>query len=83
MRQDTARLTMLVCLGAICFLSACAGPRVVTQATSRGDQIKMVYYQKKFLNAEQGIMQCKIAEGGKLTDCRKLPVKFTETGVTW
>ena len=72
------RITALISLLTLSFLSACAGPRAVVNITSRGDQVKLVYYQKKFLGYDQGIIQCKATEDGTLDECRKLNVKFSK-----
>ena len=67
-------------LGLLMFglLSACAGPRAVVNITSRGDQVKLVYYQKKFMGYDQGIIQCKADAEGNLDECRKMNVKFSK-----
>lgn len=61
-----------------CMMSACAGPRAVVNITSRGDQVKMVYYQQTFMGYDQGIVKCKAADDGKLSECRKLKVNFKD-----
>ena len=78
MLQRKSKVMLLITLSAALFASACAGPRAVVKITSRGDQVKLVYYQKKFGGYNQGILTCKAAENGDLSDCKKLNVKFKE-----
>lgn len=78
MLQKKRSVTAIICLMMLSFLSACAGPRAVVNITSRGDQVKLVYYQKKLFGYDQGIIQCKATEDGNLDECRKLNVKFSK-----
>ena len=78
MLQKKRSVAALVSLLMLSFLSACAGPRAVVNITSRGDQVKLVYYQKKFLGYDQGIIQCKADAEGNLDECRKLNIKFSK-----
>lgn len=78
MLQDKRSLAVFLSLLLLSLMSACAGPRTVVNITSRGDQVKLVYYQQKFMGYDQGIIQCKAADDGKLGECRKLNVKFSD-----
>lgn len=78
MLKKKRRVTALLSLLMFGLLSACAGPRAVVNITSRGDQVKLVYYQKKFMGYDQGIIQCKADAEGNLDECRKMNVKFSK-----
>lgn len=78
MLKSKRALAALMSLLSISLLSACAGPRAVVNITSRGDQVKLVYYQRTFMGYDQGIVQCKAESDGQLNECRKLKVTFKE-----
>lgn len=52
----------------------CAQPRVITNITSSGDQVKMIYAQKNTGNT--GLIQCQQQPDGSLTNCRKVAITF-------
>jgi hypothetical protein len=58
--------------------SGCAKPRVVTDITISGEQVKMIY--ARAMSTETGIIQCLRGPDGNLTDCKKVPVKFLKKG---
>lgn len=64
-------LTMMLTQG-------CAGSRFVSQATSRGDTIKFAYTQQRFMSSEQGLIECKVAEDGALSQCQRIDVEFQD-----
>ena len=79
LRGEAVRGAMLVSVTLIGMMAqGCAGSRFVSQATSRGDTIKFAYTQNKFLETEQGIVECKVAEDGALSDCKKIEVVFED-----
>ena len=78
MLNKTRGLITLAGLTVACLISGCAGPRAVVNITSRGDQVKLVYYQQKFMGYDQGIVQCKAGGDGNLSECKKLKVNFKE-----
>lgn len=59
-------------------LAACTGPKVVTQITARGDRAKFVYGQVGFSSSTQGIIECKAAADGTLSDCNEKAIVFKE-----
>ena len=69
-----AGLGALVALG----LVGCAGPRVVTGVTSRGDKIKFIYTQSTFRTLQQGAVACTAGADGSLTACQPLTITFKE-----
>jgi hypothetical protein len=78
MLKKNGVMIALAGLSIACLSSGCAKPRAVVNITSRGDQVKLVYYQQQFMGYDQGIVQCKAGDDGTLTDCKKLKIKFKE-----
>jgi hypothetical protein len=57
-------------------LTGCAGPRLITNITGTGDQVKFVYGRVR--PAENGIIQCTRAADGTLSDCKDIPIVFED-----
>jgi hypothetical protein len=56
-------------------LAGCASsPRVVTAITSSRDQMKFLYFE----GSDQGVIKCKVASDGALSDCRQMAVAFED-----
>ena len=53
-------------------LAGCAGPRIVRGVTSRGDEVKFLYYQ----GADTGVIKCKMGSDGALSDCKPMTVEL-------
>ena len=53
-------------------LAGCAGPRIVRGITSRGDEVKFLYYQ----GADTGVIKCKMNPDGALADCKPMAVEL-------
>jgi hypothetical protein len=78
-RIDSVRAAALFSVIVMMMLSqGCAGSRFVSQATSRGDTIKFAYTQQKFMSSEQGLIECKVAEDGALSECQRIDVEFQD-----
>ena len=75
--QRSAR-ALLGLAGALAMLSGCAGPKVVSAMTSRNDTIKFVYFQNRFLGGQQGVIECKAAADGALSECKELALTFAD-----
>ena len=59
--------------------TGCTYPRVVRGITSRGDSVKFLYQQNKFLGStEQGVIRCKVGAEGALSDCRNMTVTLED-----
>lgn len=71
------RLLALACCAAV-LGTGCAGSRFVSQATSREGTIKFAYSQQKMFETEQGIVECKVAQDGSLSDCKKIEIEFQD-----
>ncbi len=61
-------------------LSGCAGPRIVrSMTTTREGKFRLLYDRNagwgKF---EQGLIDCKSADNGAITDCHSVNVAFRE-----
>lgn len=54
--------------------TGCVSPKVVTGITSRPGQMKFLYQQSK----EQGLVECKTATNGDITECANKPIIFKE-----
>lgn len=76
-RQVARRLGWAAIVG-MWMLAGCAGPRVVTGVTQRGDQLKFVYFQDKGTSFEKGAVKCKAAADGTLSDCQTMQFVFKE-----
>lgn len=77
-RRSLARSLLQAAMMGSLFLAGCAGPRVITSVTQRGDKLKFVYYQDKGTSLEKGAVLCKAAADGTLTDCQTMQIVFKE-----
>lgn len=77
MRRRLSRLTLPLILAAP-LLVGCAGPRVVSQMSERGNTMKFGYSQSKFLETDYGIVECNKTADGSLSDCQTMNVNFKE-----
>lgn len=59
-------------------LGACSSPRYVTRIAGNAEQIKLVYFQSKFLSSETGIVKCDKGKYNYLENCRDLQVEFQD-----
>ncbi len=65
-------------LATVSLLGGCTGPKVVGQITARGDRAKFVYAQVGFMKFDQGIVECKAAANGDLSECKEKPLFFKD-----
>ena len=56
-------------------MMACA-PRIVTDITGQGDQVKLVYNRSTFMNSATGIVKCTRDRKGNLEDCRDMTINW-------
>ena len=70
---------LIACVASV-LVAGCAGPKVVTSlGGARNDNFRMLYYQSKGMgNAVQGVIDCKAAGDGALSQCKDLNVAFDE-----
>jgi len=73
-----ANVKAALLLATASLLGACTGPKVVTQITARGDRAKFVYAQTGFMKYQQGIVECKAAPNGDLSECKEKPLFFKD-----
>jgi len=73
-----ANVKAALLLATVSLLGACTGPKVVTQITARSDRAKFVYAQTGFMKYQQGIVECKAAPNGDLSECKEKPLFFKD-----
>jgi hypothetical protein len=79
MREKVRRASLLGALALMAALTGCAGPKVVSGATSRGDTVKFAYWQKEaFGGFQYGILECKAQQDGTLQECSDMKMKLKE-----
>ena len=72
---------MLRWAGVVCalltllFAASCTGPKVITGATSRGDQIKLMTRQAGW---SEVVIVCKADKDGTLVDCKQKKLEFRD-----
>jgi hypothetical protein len=54
------------------FVEGCAAPRICRGITSRGDEVKFLYYE----GGDTGVVKCKMAADGALADCHPMTVEL-------
>lgn len=59
-------------------LGACSSPRYVTRIAGNAEQVKLVYFQSKFLGSETGIVKCDKGRYNYLENCRDLQIEFKD-----
>lgn len=76
----TTKLLVLAALAALA--SGCAGPRIVrSMSTTRDGKFRLIYDRNAGFGAfEQGIIDCKAAASGAISDCESVKVNFAEEG---
>ena len=52
--------------------TGCAAPRICRGITSRGDEVKFLYYE----GGATGVVKCKMAPDGALADCHPMTVEL-------
>jgi hypothetical protein len=50
----------------------CAAPRICRGITSRGDEVKFLYYE----GGDTGVIKCRMAPDGALADCHPMTVEL-------
>lgn len=53
-------------------VAGCAAPRLCRGITSRGDEVKFLYYE----GGNTGVIKCKMAPDGSLADCHPMTVEL-------
>jgi hypothetical protein len=53
-------------------LVGCAAPRLCSGITSRGDEVKFLYYE----GGNTGVIKCKMGGDGALSDCHPMTVEL-------
>lgn len=74
--MKTFRATLLV-VGLAVLAGACA-PRTVTKITGNSKQVKFIYYQKKLIGSETGVVQCKTGKYNYVENCADMAVQFVD-----
>lgn len=73
------RMWALSILGGAILLSGCS-PKFVngiyTKETS--DRAKFLYVQQQFFWANQGMIECRVATDGELSDCAEKPIVYKD-----
>lgn len=64
----------------IALTSGCAGPRIVrSMNTTRDGRFRVLFDRNAgFGQSEQGMVDCKTAEDGSISDCQPVKVTFSE-----
>jgi hypothetical protein len=70
LRQHVVLAATAVGLGLI--VMGCAAPRICRGITSRGDEVKFLYYE----GGDTGVVKCKMAPDGALADCHPMTVEL-------
>lgn len=79
MQEKARRASTWGALALMAALTGCAGPKVVSGATSRGDTVKFAYWQKGFANSfHYGVLECKAQQDGTLQECSDMKIKLKE-----
>lgn len=70
----------LVLAALVAMTSSCAGPRIVrSMNTTRDGKFRLIYDRNVgFGQSEQGVVDCKAAETGAISECQSVQVKFVE-----
>lgn len=78
--NKTTKLLVLAALAALA--SSCAGPRIVrSMSTTRDGKFRLIYDRNAGWGSfEQGIIDCKAADTGAISDCQPVKVTFVEEG---
>jgi hypothetical protein len=53
-------------------VAGCAAPRLCRGVTSRGDEVKFLYYE----GGNTGVIKCKMGPDGALADCHPMTVEL-------
>jgi hypothetical protein len=56
----------------VLFVVGCAAPRICRGITSRGDEVKFLYYE----GGNTGVIKCRMAPDGALADCHPMTVEL-------
>jgi hypothetical protein len=54
------------------FVVGCASPRICRGITSRGDEVKFLFYE----GGDTGVIKCRMAPDGALADCHPMTVEL-------
>ena len=66
----------LALAGLLVAASGCQAPRLITDMTTDGSTMKMVYSQAG--GARTGLIQCDMAADGSLVNCTPVPITFND-----
>lgn len=70
LRQHVTLVATAAGLGLL--VMGCAAPRICRGITSRGDEVKFLYYE----GGDTGVVKCKMAPDGALADCHPMTVEL-------
>jgi hypothetical protein len=70
LRERVGLTAVAVCLGL--GLAGCANTRYCRGITSRGDEVKFLYYE----GGDTGVIKCKMSAEGALADCHPMKVEL-------
>jgi len=59
-------------MGLALWVAGCASPRICRGITSRGDEVKFLYYE----GGDTGVIRCRMAPDGALADCHPMTVEL-------
>jgi hypothetical protein len=68
--QRVALIASAISLGYVGL--GCAAPRICRGITSRGDEVKFLYYE----GGDTGVIKCRMAPDGALADCHPMTVEL-------
>lgn len=73
------RLWALTVIGGALLMTGCS-PKFVNgiYAKETSDRAKFLYVQQTFFMANQGMIECRVAPDGELSDCAEKPIVYNE-----
>lgn len=73
------RLWALSLIGGVLLMSGCS-PKFVNGIYTKesGDRAKFLYVQQQLFWANQGMIECRVASDGELSDCAEKPIIYND-----